>query len=119
MLLYASHVLCYATVQQCHQIITVTKDVPPPVLLLQLALHARRAAHEDDAIPATRDDLESVARALPIAFGRAVVDELRRPGLKDSVAERPNHSNLCRSEFRHNSVKIQEISQNSSENLEM
>ena len=30
------------------------------------------------------------------------------PGLKDSVAERPNHSNLCTSEFRQNSFRIQE-----------
>ena len=32
------------------------------------------------------------------------------PGLKDSVAERSNHSNLCRSEFGSNSVRIQENS---------
>ena len=31
-----------------------------------------------------------------------------RPGFKDSVAERPNHSNLCTSEFRQNSFRIQE-----------
>ena len=30
------------------------------------------------------------------------------PELKDSVAERPNHSNLCTSEFAQNSVRIQE-----------
>ena len=30
------------------------------------------------------------------------------PELKDSIAERPNHSNLCTSEFAQNSVRIQE-----------
>ena len=34
---------------------------------------------------------------------------LRVPGLKDPVAERPNHSNFCTSEFRENSVRIQEF----------
>ena len=29
-------------------------------------------------------------------------------GLKDSVAERPNHSNFCRSAFAQNSIRIQE-----------
>ena len=43
----------------------------------------------------------------------------RGAGLKDTVAERPNHSNLCTSEFRQNSVKIQEISQNASEILKI
>ena len=41
------------------------------------------------------------------------------PGLKDPVAERPNHSNLCTSEFRYNSVRIEENSQNSSETLKI
>ena len=37
--------------------------------------------------------------------------------LKDSVAERPNHSNLCSSEFGQNHVRIREIFENSSEIL--
>ena len=33
--------------------------------------------------------------------------------LKDSIAERPNHSDPCKSEFRYNSMNIQEFSHNS------
>ena len=44
--------------------------------------------------------------------GHAARAELRAPRpaarLKDSVAERPNHSNLCTSEFRQTFVRIQE-----------
>ena len=40
--------------------------------------------------------------------GSAAVTSWSRSGLKDSVAERPNHSDLCTSEFAQKSVKIQE-----------
>ena len=42
------------------------------------------------------------------APGEKLLGSRSRPELKDSVAERPNHSNLCTSEFRQNSFRIQE-----------
>ena len=41
--------------------------------------------------------------------GRREEGRVSRSGLKDSFAERPDHSNLCTSEFAQNSVRIPEI----------
>ena len=40
-------------------------------------------------------------------FGEAVEFEQFAPGLKDPVADRPNHSDLCTLEFRQDFVRIQ------------
>ena len=74
------------------------------------------------------DPVRDLVADRPRRRGILVVDEVRevlerrrfapeRPGLKDSVAERPNHSNLCSPEFDQNSVKIQENYQKCSEIL--
>ena len=85
-----------------------------------------------EAVARRLEDVADVRRASVHAFTRIsgkaatlhtsqatddVVDALLAPELKDSVAERSNHSNLCRSEFGENSVRIQDIYQNSSEIL--
>ena len=58
--------------------------------------------------------LLSANRATAVMSG---MENKWQPGLKDAVADRPNHSNLCTSEFAQNSVRIQENYQNSSEIL--
>ena len=52
-----------------------------------------------------------------VSTRRSTLAERYGKGLKDPVAERPNHSDLCTSEFVQNSVRIQENSQNFSEIL--
>ena len=65
-----------------------------------------------------KDSNDSVARqpnlstplrnAAKNAQADPAMSEECKTGFKDSVAERPNHSNLCTSEFRQNSFRIQE-----------
>ena len=43
----------------------------------------------------------------PVVLGPEVFVPASLAGLKDPVAERPDHSDLCTSEFRSNSVRIQ------------
>ena len=62
---------------------------------------------KDNHIWSTGSISESVHKARSACGFATKIEARREAGLKDPVAERPNHSDLCTSEFRYNSVRIQ------------